>query len=210
MKNIIYYCFLYSLNLEEVFSVMAAYRNFSDNELAVLLREGDQAAFAEIYERYYGVLFIYALKLLKDEHEAEDTIHELFLALWTKAPVLNFPTPLANYLYRSVKNRAFDALSHRKIKTGHLESLQRYIDAGHHQTEEAVLAAELAREIEKEVARLPAKMREVFELSRKANLSHKEIASELGISDKTVKKQIGNAIKTLRVKFNSLLFSILF
>ncbi len=64
MKNIIYYCFLYSLNLGVVFSVMAAYSNFSYNELASLLREGDQAAFAEIYERYYGVLFIYALKLL--------------------------------------------------------------------------------------------------------------------------------------------------
>ena len=189
---------------------MQDYRSFSDQELTGLLKSGDQAAFGEIYERYMGVLYIYALKLLKDEQETEDILHELFLALWTKAPTLNFNTPLANYLYRSTKNRAFDALTHRKIKANYLESLQGYINAGHYQTDEAVLAAELIKEIEKEVARMPAKMREVFELSRKANLSHKEIASELGISDKTVKKQVNNAIKLLRIKFNSLLFSILF
>jgi RNA polymerase sigma factor (sigma-70 family) len=52
-------------------------------------------------------------------------------------------------------------------------------------------------------------MREVFLLSRKANLSHKEIAETLGISDKTVKKQINNAIHQLRLKINALLFSAL-
>jgi RNA polymerase sigma-70 factor (ECF subfamily) len=189
---------------------MSNYSSYGDSELTDLLKSGDQAAFTEIYDRYMGVLYLHALKLLKDEHEAEDIIHELFLSLWTKASELNFNTPLANYLYRSVKNRVFNALNHQKIKTNHLESLQSYIDAGHYQTDEAILAAELAREIEIEIAQMPARMREVFELSRKANLSHREIANELGISDKTVKKQINNAIKLLRVKFNSLLFSLLF
>jgi RNA polymerase sigma-70 factor (ECF subfamily) len=157
-----------------------------------------------------GVLYLHALKLIKDEDEAEDIIHELFITLWIKAPELNFSTPLDAYLYRSVKNRVFNALQHQKVKTAHLESLQAYIDAGHWETDEAIQAAELALQIEKEVNRMPKKMREVFELSRKANLSHKEIADELGISDKTVKKQINNAIKILRVKFNALIMSILF
>jgi RNA polymerase sigma-70 factor (ECF subfamily) len=43
-------------------------------------------------------------------------------------------------------------------------------------------------------------MREVFELSRKQHLSHKEIAEQLGISEKTVKSQVNNALKILRVK----------
>jgi RNA polymerase sigma-70 factor (ECF subfamily) len=189
---------------------MVDFSTFSDQELTDLLKSGDQAAFTEIYDRYVGVLYLHALKLLKDEHEAEDIVHELFLSLWTKVPDLNFITPLSNYLYRSVKNRVFNALDHGKIKIRHLESLQSYIDAGHYQTDEAVLAAELAREIEKEVAHMPDKMRKVFELSRKANLTYKEIAEQLGISDKTVKKQINNAIKLLRVKFNSLLFNLLF
>ena len=43
-------------------------------------------------------------------------------------------------------------------------------------------------------------MKEIFILSRKTNLSHKEIAEELGISDATVKKQVNNALKILRSK----------
>jgi len=47
---------------------------------------------------------------------------------------------------------------------------------------------------------LPPKMREIFELSRKEYLSHKEIAEKLGISEQTVSKQVSNALKILRTK----------
>ncbi|MNH46718.1 RNA polymerase sigma factor [compost metagenome] len=54
--------------------------------------------------------------------------------------------------------------------------------------------------IDREIASLPPKMQEVFLMSRKDNLSHKEIADKLGITEPTVKKQVNNALKTLRVK----------
>jgi RNA polymerase sigma-70 factor (ECF subfamily) len=60
--------------------------------------------------------------------------------------------------------------------------------------------------IEKEVAALPAKMRIVFELSRKANLTHREIAGQLDISEETVKKHIHHALKQLRVKLGILVY----
>ncbi|WP_449438768.1 sigma factor-like helix-turn-helix DNA-binding protein [Pedobacter steynii] len=60
--------------------------------------------------------------------------------------------------------------------------------------------------IEKEIASLPSKMKEVFELSRKANLSHRQIAIELDLSEKTVKNQVNNALKVLRLKLGSLMF----
>ncbi|WP_317169204.1 sigma factor-like helix-turn-helix DNA-binding protein [Mucilaginibacter humi] len=50
----------------------------------------------------------------------------------------------------------------------------------------------------------------MFELSRKHDLSHKEIAAQLNISDKTVKKQVSNAIKIIRLKLKVSLLSILF
>jgi RNA polymerase sigma-70 factor (ECF subfamily) len=60
--------------------------------------------------------------------------------------------------------------------------------------------------IEKEIADLPAKMREVFELSRKTFLSHKEIAGQLDLSEKTVRNQVNNALKVLRVKLGIFVF----
>ncbi|MNL17188.1 RNA polymerase sigma factor [compost metagenome] len=49
-------------------------------------------------------------------------------------------------------------------------------------------------------------MREVFLLSRNTDLSHKEIGKQLGISDKTVKKQVVNAVRILRLKINLSIF----
>ena len=64
--------------------------------------------------------------------------------------------------------------------------------------------------IETEIAALPSRTREIFELSRKENLSHKEIAAQLGISEQTVKKQVQNALKVIKPKLNDLGVSIAF
>jgi RNA polymerase sigma-70 factor (ECF subfamily) len=168
---------------------MSRFRTLSDAELTDLLKSGDHVAFTEIYERYFGVLYLHALKMLKNEDEVEDILHELFTNLWLKANELTLQPTLSAYLYRATKNRVIDVFRSSRIRSSYLESLQTIIDAGSENTEETILANELAGRIEKEVARLPEKMREVFELSRKQQLSHKEIAEQLNISDKTVKNR---------------------
>lgn len=181
---------------------MTSYSAYTDQELMALLKDGDSMAFTEIYNRYFELLYLHALKRIKEEDESEDLIHDLFIRIWEKRAELVFNTTLSAYLYKSVKNRVINALSHQHIKTNYLDSLQEYIDAGVYCTDEAVRIRELAHQIEREISRMPKKMQEVFQLSRNANLSHKEIAERLGISDKTVKKQIGNAIRILRDNIN--------
>jgi RNA polymerase sigma-70 factor (ECF subfamily) len=184
---------------------MAVYNAYSDYELATLLRDGDHAAFTEIYDRYKGILYIHALKLLKDEDEAQDVIHELYASLWNKSKDYNLDIPLKAYLYRGVKNRVFDIFSHQKIRDGYIEKFAEVIDKGEWTTDQKIREKELIAAIDEGLNLLPAKMREVFELSRFANLSHKEIGKELNISDKTVKTQVHNALHILRLKINVLL-----
>ncbi len=184
---------------------MTVYSKYSDYELASLLKEGNHAAFTEIYHRYKAVLYIHALKLLKDEDEAQDVIHELYTSLWNKSRDFNLDIPLRSYLYKSVKNRIFDIFSHQKIRTGYIKKFAEVIELGEWTTDEKIREKELIAAIEEGMDLLPAKMREVFEMSRFANLSHKEIAKELNISDKTVKTQVHNALHILRLKINSFL-----
>jgi RNA polymerase sigma-70 factor (family 1) len=188
---------------------MSHYRTLIDTELADLLKSGDHEAFTEIYNRYYGLLYAHALKLLRDGDDASDILHELFTNLWVKRTDLSLTPTLSAYLYRSVKNRVINAFEKSRIRQSYLDSLQSYINAGSKVTEETIRVNELTFQIENEIARLPGKMREIFELSRKYQLSHKEIADMLGISDKTVKKQISNVIHRLRSKINTLIFSFL-
>lgn len=181
---------------------MDIYSKLTDQELAVLLKESDHDAFAEIYNRYWGLLYIHARKILQDEDDVKDVIQELFVSLWNKAGEIEFTTSLSSYLYSAVRNRIFNLIEHQKIKVNYVASIGSFMEQGEATTDALVRYRELAQLIEKEIALLPPKMREIFELSRKEYLSHKEIAERLNISDKTVRKQVNNAIRILRLRLN--------
>jgi len=182
----------------------------TDPELVSLLKEGDKEAYAEIYNRFKGVLYIHAFRLLQDKEEAKDVVHEIFSRLWTKREQLNFTIGLSAYLYASVRNLIFDQIARKKVESEYLSSLQAFIKEDDYITDHLIREKELVAMIDREIAELPTKMREVFELSRKANLTHRQIAEQLDISEKTVKKQVNNALKTLRVKLGTYTFLAFF
>ena len=184
----------------------------SDSDLLTLFKGGDQSAFKSIYERYWQLLYISACKILKDEEEAKDVVQEVFISLLSKREELEISVGISSYLYSAVRYKIFDLISRKKVRQIHLDSLESYVSVGNFSTDRALIEKEITAEIEKEIQNLPQKMKEVFELSRKEELSHKEIAEVLNISDKTVKKQISNALKLLKPKFTNyytLLFALL-
>lgn len=177
----------------------------SDDELLLSFQSGDDSAFELIYDRYWGILYRHARKMLQDDEDAKDMVQEVFSTLWTKRkkPVNPMPTPpLAALLYTITRNKILDQLKHAKIKSNYLDSLQLELSPHNPLPDSLVIADELARQIEKEVQALPKKMREIFELSRKEYKTHKEISAQLNISDKTVKKQVSNALNILKNKLN--------
>lgn len=185
---------------------MGVYRSHSDSELAYLLTQGDELAFTEIYNRFYGVLFIHASKRLNDEEEAKDVLHQLFESLWLKRVQLAPDGNLSAYLYTAVRNRVLDVFAHQKVENKYVDSLQSYIDQDHILTDYLVREKQMALLIEQEIAALPPKMREIFVLSRKANKTHKEIALELGISELTVKTQVKKALRILRSRLGLVVY----
>jgi len=176
----------------------------SDEALLQEFQAGNIQAFELLYNRYKGLLYIHAYKMLRDEDEAKDVVQELFAKLYTRADTICLKTTFSAYLYTSIRNRILDIIAHTRIKTRYLASLGEFLDRGVATTDQLMREKELAFQIEKEVAMLPEKMRLIFEMSRKGSLSHKEIAARLDISDKTVKKQINNAIKLIKVRLHLL------
>lgn len=189
---------------------MLSYSSFTDPELTVLLKSGDNAAFNELYNRFQGLLYIYACKIIKDNDEAADVVQEVFLYLWDKRSTITFKSSISVYLYSAVRYKFFNLLDKNKVRTAYKDSFQNFLDQGEYITDNYIREKEFSRLIEKEIAALPDKMREVFELSRKYNLSRKEIAGQLNLSEKTVKNQINNALKILRSKLGFFTFLILF
>lgn len=187
---------------------MIAPDTLSDTELIELLQSGDQVAYTQIYDRYQGLLYIYTCKITKDEIEAEDIVQEVFFYLWDKRSTIVFNTSLSAYLYSAVRYKFFNLLDHKKVRSNYIDSLKEFIENGSIEADYAIREKELILLIEKEISLLPSKMREIFELSRKAQLSHKEIAKKLNISEKTVKNQVNNALKQLRVRLGMFTFLV--
>jgi len=189
---------------------MADYSKYTDRELAASLKEGDQYAYTEIFERYHKLLIKHTFQLLQDRDEASDLVQDVFLTLWQKRTHITFSTSLSSYLYTSVRNRVFDLLSHQKVISKYAEAIGLFMEQGVSITDEMIREKELAAIIEREVAALPPKMQEVFRLSREEELSYKEIAQKMNITEQTAKLQVHNAVKTLRLKIGSFLSAILF
>lgn len=193
-------------------NIMAVYSSYTDAELIALLKSGDKAAFSEVYQRYWPLLFRHARKLLQEDEGAKDVVQDVFISLWAAVFGFNEDTALSAYLYASTRNKILNMFRRNKVAAAHLESLGKFMDQGTNVTDHLVREHMLAKQIEDEIANLPARMREVFELKRKHNLSYKEIATMMNISELTVKTQMNKAIGTLRGKLGSSvnLFFLLF
>jgi RNA polymerase sigma-70 factor (ECF subfamily) len=188
---------------------MHAYQSFTDQTLITLLRQGDKDAYTVIYDRYKNLLYNHAYKKLGDPEEVKDVLQELFTNLWNKRVDIPVAMNLSGYLYAGIRNRILNLLSHKEVENKYLTSIQQYTQEGDYSTDLVIREKEMADLIQKEIDQLPPKMREVFLLSRKENLSHHEIAEQLSISEQTVAKQVTNALRILRVRLGSFFLLLL-
>lgn len=179
---------------------LSVYQKYTDQELFDLLQLGDQVAYTSIYDRYVFTLLNHAYNKTRNREEARDIVQEVFTRLWARRQQIQITTNVAGFLYTSVQHIIIDQFVHSKVKDKYFASILSFAAQSHEATDYRTRENQLADIIEKEIAGLPPKMREIFELSRKHHLSHKEIAERLNIAEQTVSKQVSNALKILRIK----------
>lgn len=177
---------------------MPKLKDLSDNELILLLDNGDKTAFTEIYLRYWDSMLQHARKLLKDDEEIQDVLQQVFTQLWVRESSLSIKVSLPAYLYSSIRNHILNKIVRSKVHENYLSSFAVFASNSTENADFGIREKQLAEKIDQEIEDLPGKMKEVFVLSRKEHLSHKEISERLNISDHTVKKQINNALKILK------------
>ncbi|MCK4406316.1 MAG: RNA polymerase sigma-70 factor [Bacteroidales bacterium] len=160
------------------------------------IKNGDEKAFDYIFDTYYTGLCIFANKYVEDIDLAEDIVQELFVKIWVKRGQININNSLKSYLFQSVNNSCLNHLKHLKIRDNYKKHISCYeTDELHYDT---LVEEELNLRIYNSIESLPEKCKIIFKLSRFGGLKYKEIAEKLKISIKTVKVQIGKALKTLR------------
>jgi RNA polymerase sigma-70 factor (family 1) len=174
----------------------------SDDELLTQLREGDRNAFTTLYNRYWDKLYAVAYNRLADEYEAEEAVQNIFLDLWRRKETLTLTHTLSTYLSVAVKYHVFTRLAQIRREKLRTEQLKIGAIEGRETTAEWLSEKELKKQLEQSINALPGKCRIVFLLSREQNLTNKQIAEELDISEKTVEGHITKALNTLRGSLN--------
>lgn len=84
--------------------------DLSDDWLVEQLRTGDRHALALIYDRYKGRLYAFCMRLLRDDAQAQDAVHETFLNLFRTAATLEHGGALKTWLYRTARNEGLQLL----------------------------------------------------------------------------------------------------
>lgn len=184
-------------------------QNINDLFLLQKLKDGDHIAFQELYNQYYGILYLHVYQKLKDREVAKDIVHDLFISIWQKRADLSIKGQVSSYMYAAIRNRVIDYISKEKSKLKYLETLTEPSQQVSSETDYLLREKLLAEQIESVLNRLSPRVKEVFELSRKEYLSHKEIANKLNISEHSVRGYIKLALRLLKMKFGSILYLML-
>jgi len=188
------------------------YSTLSDSEICNRIRQSDHLAYAEIYHRYFDAVFQHAFRKLGDEEAAKDVVQEVFVNLWEKRSAYNIEINPKGYLFTAVRNRIINFWAKENIRSAYWDTFrdnreieQRMNASTDHKIREEQLKAYINQQIED----FSPRMREVFQLSRVEDLSYKEIAEELNITEGNVAKQISNALKVLRTKIGAMLLMLI-
>lgn len=178
---------------------MYAIETLKDERTLVLrLIDGDEEAFCELYAAYKNRLIYFAMRFLKSRDYAEDVFQDAFTVIWQGRRFINPDTSFSSYLYTIVRNRILNQLRNLEKE----ENLRDYILSQavdySDDTRQHILANDLRNLISSAMHQLTDRQREILEMSREEQMSHREIAEALGISVNTVQEHISSSLRILR------------
>lgn len=164
------------------------------------IKRGDLEVFGSFYRNHYGRLIAYCQLFVKDKMLAEDLVQETFIHFWEKRASIDSERNMESLLFISLRNRCFNYLRDQNtasIKLSeYVENTQtlQYISQIDYLNDEGVsLEDKLMQELDAAIELLPIRCRDVFRLAKLEGFKNREVAEKLGVSVKTVERQLNIA-----------------
>lgn len=164
-------------------------------------KQGDESAFTFLYEHYWRKVYRFAEIYLTDEDEIKEVVQDVFIKLWESRAKVNEDRDIDGLLFIMTRNVIFDhfrkSMNKVTMKLTAFEVAEKIAVPG-----EDFETKDLLEYIWKLVSLLPPRQQEVFTMSRKQQLSNKEIAEQLSITEKAVERNLYLSLKFIKKNLN--------
>jgi len=165
-----------------------------DPQLVHDCQEGDERAFEVLVRRYEGPVFNAVLRLVRRHEDAKDLTQTVFLKVYQQLNTYDPRFKFYSWLYRIAIN---ESLNHLK-RAGRYEPLEGDRASGALDPEGALAGVELGRHVQVALMHVKADHRVVLVLRHFLDCSYEDIASTLGVPEKTVKSRLYSARQELK------------
>lgn len=170
--------------------------NISDDALMILFANGDGQAAAMLAYRQTPMVLALAMRLLRDQSEAEDVAQEALMRLWKQAPKWRQgEAKVSTWLYRVAHNLCIDRLRRRPMDD--LENLPEPQDE-RPSIEASLISSDRAAALHQALAQLPERQREALHLRHLQELSNPEVAELMQISIEAVESLLSRGRRGLK------------
>ncbi len=172
---------------------------YTDQQLLDLLTTDSPKGMEMIFRRHFTGMVQVVNRMIRDQGRAEDLVQDVFLKFWKQRDQLNIQISLKAYLRRSCVNACLDDIrKQKKMRIVDTDIILPIAASTQPDASKQLENSELEQLINQTIDNLAPKCRSVFILSRKEQLSNKEIAEQLGVTVKTVEAHITTALKKIR------------
>ena len=172
----------------------------ADADLYQPLLTGDSTVIEAVFERYGGLAYALALRIVGDPGRAEEVVQDVFTTVWSK-PGRFDPArgSFRTWLLTLVRNRAIDSLrGRRRREGGEVQLAVEVPDTGIASDPWQAVSLGLERKAIKDaLASIPPEQRRAIELAYFQGYSHREISEQLGLPLGTVKGQLRLGLEKL-------------
>lgn len=169
------------------------------------LRNGDQYAFHQIFQKFHKAIVYFASKLLPEYnyYEAEEIVQDVFVKLYEKRSSFNSFENIKAFLYIVTKNACLDKIAKEKVRFNRFGKYIQDFEESEESILQNIIDAELISQLGAEIDALPEKCRIIMRQFLDEDKNAKEIAHDLGISVSTVNNQKSRAISILKKRLGN-------
>ena len=171
----------------------------TDQELAQRIKEGDQEAFRQLFDRYGEALYLEACRRTGCPHDARDLVQDTFLDVYLQQANFDIPASFAPLLFTILRNKIFSHFR-KNIQQDKFKGVLQHFGSftADVAPEDPLTLKQMQQVINTRVEEMPPRMRAIYRLSKMAGYTPRQVAELLSLSRQTVKNQLSAALRRIR------------